>query len=75
MALFVPDGDPLVFYHAVAAWSQRFLTEDGKGMVEINETLGKETETVFRSAGFHSTTLVADIFDRNRFVVYSKNAE
>lgn len=75
LALFVPDGDPLVFYPAVAAWSQRFLTEDGKGMVEINETLGKETETVFQSSGFRSTTLVTDIFDRNRFVVYSRNAE
>ena len=75
LALFVPDGDPLVFYRAVAAWSRRFLAEEGRGMAEINESLGKETETVFRSAGFRSTTLVTDIFDRNRFVVYSKNAE
>ena len=75
LALFVPDGDPLVFYRAVAAWSRRFLAEEGRGMAEINESLGKETEDVFRSAGFRSTTLVTDIFDRNRFVVYSKNAE
>ena len=64
-----------LFYRAVAAWSRRFLAEEGRGMAEINESLGKETEDVFRSAGFRSTTLVTDIFDRNRFVLYSKNAE
>ena len=37
LALFVPDGDPLVFYRAVAAWSRRFLAEEGRGMAEINE--------------------------------------
>jgi release factor glutamine methyltransferase len=72
-ALFVPDADPLVFYRAIAVWSQRLLGEEGKGMAEINETRGKETEAVFREAGFRSTSLVKDIFERNRFVLYSKN--
>lgn len=75
LALFVQDSDPLLFYRAIAGWSRRFLTEEGRGMAEINEALGKETEAVFRTAGFRSTGLVTDIFDRNRFVVYSKNAE
>jgi len=74
-ALFVPDSDPLVFYRAVAAWSQRFLSEDGRGMAEINESLGKDTESVFKAAGFRSAGIVKDIFERNRFVVYSKNAD
>lgn len=74
-ALFVPDSDPLVFYRAVAAWSRRFLTESGKGMVEINETLGKETGSVFLSSGFRQATIVNDIFDRNRFIIYSKNGD
>lgn len=72
-ALFVPDDDPLVFYRAIAAWSQRFLSDEGKGMAEINETLGPETEAVFREAGFRHTACIKDIFDRNRFVLYSKN--
>ena len=74
LALFVPDGDPLVFYRAIADWSRRFLTEDGRGMVEINESLGTDTEGVFRSAGFGHTVAVKDVFDRNRFVIFSKNS-
>ncbi len=71
-ALFVPDDDPLLFYRAIARWSERFLAEDGKAMTEINEALGKETEEVFRSSGFHHTETVKDFFDRNRFVRYSR---
>jgi len=74
LALFVRDSDPLLFYRAVAAWARRFLSADGKGIVEINEALGEETEAVFRDSGFLHTRIVKDIFDRNRFVVFSKNA-
>lgn len=74
IALFVPDDDPLKFYRAIARWSERFLDREGKAMTEINETLGKETEEVFRSSGFHHTEVVKDFFDRNRFVIYSKIA-
>lgn len=73
-ALFVPDDDPLVFYRAIARWSQRFLAGGGKAMTEINEMLGKETEELFKSSGFHHTEIVKDFFDKNRFVIYSKNA-
>ena len=41
-------------------------------MTEINERLGKETEAVFREAGFTVTETVKDFYDRNRFVHYSK---
>ena len=74
VALFVPDDDPLKFYRAIARWSERFLDREGKAMTEINEMLGKETEEVFRSSGFHHTEVVKDFFDRNRFVIYSKTA-
>lgn len=71
-ALFVPDDDPLVFYRAIARWSQRFLAAEGKGMTEINEKLGSETEAVFDAAGFGTTETVKDFYDKNRFVFYSK---
>lgn len=74
LAIFVPDDDPLVFYRAIARWSERFLAPDGIAMTEINESLGKETEEVFKAAGFHHTGIIKDFFDRNRFVVYSKNS-
>ena len=72
LALFVPDGDPLLFYRAVAEWSRRFLAPDGKGISEINERIGDPTAEVFRAAGYPHTVVIDDIFDRNRFVKYSK---
>lgn len=72
LALFVPDEDPLLFYRAIARWSERFLADEGKAMTEINEALGKETEEVFKASAFHHTEIVKDFFDRNRFVIYSR---
>lgn len=71
-ALFVPDDDPLLFYRAVARWSERFLSPDGKGLTEINEVLPKETVAVFRDSGFGEIDVVKDFFDKNRFVFYMK---
>lgn len=72
IALFVPDDDPLLFYKAIADWSLRFLSKDGVGMTEINEILGRETESLFKKSGFSSTELVKDFYDKNRFIVYRK---
>ena len=71
-ALFVPDDDPLLFYRAVARWSERFLSPEGKGLTEINEVLPKETVAVFRDSGFGEIDVVKDFFDKNRFVFYMK---
>lgn len=72
MALFVPDGDPLMFYRAVAAWANRLLAPGGQGIVEINDMLGRETEAVFRESGFTHTSLIKDFTDRDRSVVFSR---
>ena len=72
MALFVPDDDPLLFYRAIARWSERFLAENGKCLTEINEDLGSETEAVFRGAGFSSTAVIKDLNDRNRIIFYTR---
>ena len=71
-ALFVSDEDPLVFYRAVARWSQRFLAPGGKGLTEINETLGEETLAVFAGAGFRNCSIKTDFSDKNRFVFYAR---
>lgn len=69
-ALFVPDDDPLCFYRAVARWSRRFFAPEGKGLTEINELLGPETEVLFQAAGFTETSIVKDFYDKDRFVFY-----
>lgn len=70
-ALFVPDEDPLVFYRAVARWSQRFLGAEGKGLTEVNDLLGPQTQELFDSQGFSQTEVIKDFYDKNRFVFYA----
>ena len=69
-ALFVPDGDPLLFYRAIAEWSHRLFSPDGMGFAEINESLGPQTGALFRESGFSEIELLKDFSDRNRFICY-----
>lgn len=71
-ALFVPDDDPLLFYRAIARWSQRFMSPDGVGLSEVNESLARHTETVFKAAGYAHTEIVRDLSDKNRYIIYHK---
>ena len=71
-ALFVDDGNPLVFYRSTAPLSRTCLSAEGKGLTEINELFGPETAKVFSDAGFSKTEVVKDFYDKNRFVFYSK---
>lgn len=72
LALFVPDEDPLLFYRAVARWASGLLAPGGAGIVEINETLGPETEAVFRDAGFQNLRLFKDYCNKFRFLKFEK---
>lgn len=72
IALFVPDDDPLVFYRAIAKWSDKLMNPDAKGITEINETLGKETFDVFMEMHFADCKLIKDFYDKNRFIFYAK---
>lgn len=71
-ALFVPDDDPLLFYRAIARWSQRFMSPDGVGLSEVNESLARQTEMVFKAAGYAHTEIVRDLSDKNRYIIYHK---
>lgn len=71
-ALFVPDDDPLLFYRAIARLSQRFMSPDGVGLSEVNESLARQTETVFKAAGYAHTEIVRDLSDKNRYIIYHK---
>ena len=71
-ALFAPQEDPMLFYRAIARWSERFLTPEGKGLTEINEQLAGPVAEVFRGAGYSNTEVIKDFFYKNRFVLYYK---
>lgn len=70
IALFVPDEDPMLFYKAVANWAVQLLKKGGSALVEINEQLPSETESVFMDAGFSSIKTMKDIFGKPRFVFF-----
>ena len=72
LALFVPDGDPLKFYKAIALWALALLKAGGTGIVEINEALGKETAQVFVEAGLEDVEILKDLHEKDRFVRFKK---
>ena len=55
LALFVPDDDPLRFYHAIASIAQQHLATEGALVVEINESLAEETCALLRDNGLYPT--------------------
>ena len=68
LALFVSDDDPLIFYRAVAAWAKQLLKSDGLCLVEINESLGRQTAEVFEDTGFRDVEVLQDLNSRDRFI-------
>lgn len=72
LALFVPDGDPLRFYRALASFAAGHLSDEGFGMVEINEAFPRESAECFFSQGFSRVSVLEDLFGRPRTVVFMK---
>ncbi|WP_207533429.1 peptide chain release factor N(5)-glutamine methyltransferase [Desertivirga arenae] len=53
-ALFVPNDNPLLFYNKIADFAVKHLSENGLLFLEINEALGKDTQSMLKEKGFHS---------------------
>jgi release factor glutamine methyltransferase len=68
LALFVEDYNPLIYYQKIAEIAKTHLTKHGQILVEINSNLGRETEDVFKKAGFLSVEIIQDFFGRDRFL-------
>ena len=71
-ALFVKDNDPLVFYSAIAKFSNKYLNKEGAVFVEINQALGIQTQGVFEQNNY-TTLLKKDLFENDRMIVATKN--
>jgi release factor glutamine methyltransferase len=67
-ALFVPDSDPLLFYRAIAKFSNQHLIENGKLYLEINENLDKEIRFLLEDEEFSEIILKKDMQGKNRMV-------
>lgn len=65
-ALFVEDGDPLVFYRAIARNAQRLLRPGGRLYFEIHERFADEMLRMLTQEGFADSTVRRDLNDKNR---------
>lgn len=65
-ALFVPDGDPLLFYRRIAEFGQEHLREGGHLFFEINEAFGAETATLLEHHGYTEVEVRRDFDGRER---------
>ncbi len=68
LALFVPDQDPLVFYHALAEFAARRLATGGAVWAETHEGRSREVAEAFRSAGAVTIETRKDLMGKDRMV-------
>lgn len=68
LALFVDDGDALLFYRKIALLAQKHLAENGRLYFEINQYLGKETVGLLEGLGFREVELRKDIYGNDRMI-------
>lgn len=71
-ALFVTDGDPLVFYRSIAAFAKKYLFKNGLLFFEINENLGVEMNEMLVDFGFKDIEIRKDINGKNRMICCRK---
>jgi release factor glutamine methyltransferase len=69
LALFVPDEKPLIFYEKIAKFAKKYLSSNGKVLVEINEQFGEATSQCFVNQGFSESKVISDFHDKDRFVL------
>ncbi|MDR2937067.1 MAG: peptide chain release factor N(5)-glutamine methyltransferase [Rikenellaceae bacterium] len=72
-ALFVPDGDPLLFFRRIAELGQQALRPGGHLYFEINERMGARVESLLHLQGYDRVRILKDIFDRERIVAAQWN--
>ena len=67
-ALFVPDGDPLLFYERIADVAQQVLSANGWLFFEINERFGEEVAALLSERQFRDVEVLQDMCGKPRFV-------
>lgn len=66
-ALFVPDGDPLLFYRAIAQYAVSALKSGGRLLFEINPLYVNDMGTMLSAMGYNHTVTI-DQYGRQRFI-------
>ena len=68
LALFVPDGDPLRFYRALAGHAARLLRPAGYLALETHAERGEDVRELLSDFGFEEAHLSPDLAGRDRIV-------
>lgn len=69
LALFVPDGDPLRFYRALAGHAPALLKPGGHLVVETHADHGDAVVALFRDLGLDDAEVRQDLAGRDRIAV------
>ena len=72
-ALFVDDGDPLIFYKSILDFSKSNLNVDGNIFFEINHIFCDEMIQLVSKYQNFSYKLIKDFHKKNRFMILQKN--
>ncbi len=68
IALFVPDGDALLFYKKMAKFGLQHLNPSGELFFEINELFGNEVCALLDSLSYKSIQLNNDLQGKDRMI-------
>lgn len=68
LALFVPDGDPLLFYRVITQKAVHKLNPGGTLYFEINEAFGRETKQLLEKEGLTEVQIHLDLQGKDRIV-------
>ena len=66
-ALFVSDGDPLLFYRKIAEMAQELLYPGGKLYFEINPLFAEELKALLKEKNFSDIQISKDFSGKERF--------
>ncbi|SDA79588.1 release factor glutamine methyltransferase [Algoriphagus alkaliphilus] len=68
LALFVSDGDPLIFYKKIAETGMKLLKPFGKIYFEINERYGRNIADLLSESGYDKVRVIQDLNGKDRMV-------
>ena len=67
-ALFVPNGDPLIFYRRIANLGSAHLNPGGKLYFEIHEDFGQAMKEMLQEKGYQQVGVFQDLNGKDRMV-------
>ncbi|MDR2384696.1 MAG: peptide chain release factor N(5)-glutamine methyltransferase [Tannerella sp.] len=71
-ALFVPNGNPLKFYKAIAGFAWKKLLKNGRLFLEINPLFDMQLKNLLIEKGFKDVKIKKDLSGKNRFITAKK---